>query len=495
MTPIFPRSPVRSNTVNFKKEYKSILKPVYLFAERKGVKLYLVGGILRDIILKREKLNPDFDFCIKSGAINFGSKLAKEIRAGFVVLDKEHGACRLVKKINNKVATLDFSDFRGKDLEEDLLHRDFTINTFALELKGLFSKKASEAQLIDLHGASEDLKEGIIRIANKTSFDEDPLRVLRAFSLSAIFGFKIEPKTVSLIKIKTAKLSEVSFERLRDEIFKILGSKDSFGQISAMDDLGIIKVLFPEFNPMRGLKQGPYHHLNVWKHSLETLKQLEVLLYSLRSNKAIQDYLDEPICAERTRRSLLKLGCLLHDTGKPEALRRRAGKTIFHGHERIGSDIAEEIARRFKLSNDELQSLSRMVFWHLRPGYLADKEKPTPRAVFRYFRDAGKDGLSILLLSMADQRSTRGPLTSDESRKQHERVVLKLIKEYFRRQEEKERLIPVINGNDLIKKFKLEPSPLIGKILAEIEEQQAIGKIKNKTEALKKAALMVKNDK
>jgi len=481
-----------SHIINLKAEYKDILKAVHLFAKRQKVELYLVGGILRDILLKREKPSLDFDFCIKRGAINFAGKLAKEIKAGFVILDREHGACRLVKRKGEKCVTFDFSDFRGKDLENDLLHRDFTINTLALGLNEVFSKKSSGVELVDFHGAVKDLKAKVIRVANKDSLDEDPLRIMRAFSLSAIFGFRIEPKTLALIRKKAAKLSAVSSERVRDELFKVLDCGDSFAHIVQMDKLGVIKVIFPEFDPMRALKQGPYHHLDVWKHSLETLKQLEELLYSLRSNSSMQAYLDECISADRRRRQLLKLAAFLHDTGKPEALRRREGKTIFHGHERIGSDIAEEIARRLKLSNDELQSLSRMVFWHLRPGYLADSEPPTERAVFRYFRDTGKDGLNILLLSMADQRSTCGPLTSQESREQHERVVLKLIKRYFKRQEEKE-LPHLINGNDLIKKFKLEPSPLIGKILAEVEELQAIGKIKNKTEALKAAARMVKN--
>ena len=99
-----------------KTEYRNILRPVYLFAEKSGVKLYLVGGILRDILLKREKSSLDFDFCLKKGAISFGSKLAREIRAGFVVLDKEHAACRLVKRAGTRTYTLDFTDFRGRDL-------------------------------------------------------------------------------------------------------------------------------------------------------------------------------------------------------------------------------------------------------------------------------------------------------------------------------------------------------------------------------------------
>jgi hypothetical protein len=131
-----------------------------------------------------------------------------------------------------------------------------------------------------------------------------------------------------------------------------------------------------------------------------------------------------------------------------------------------------------------------MVLWHLRPGYLADNQEITPRAIFRYFRDAGKECVSILLISIADQRATKGPLTSKTSRIHHEKVSLGLIKEYFKRKKEKKPL-RLITGDDLIKKFKLAPSPLIGKILQELEELQAIGKIKSKKAALDRAKQII----
>jgi putative nucleotidyltransferase with HDIG domain len=210
-----------------------------------------------------------------------------------------------------------------------------------------------------------------------------------------------------------------------------------------------------------------------------------------RKDKEMHDYLEEEVCADRKRRALMKLGALLHDIGKPQARRRKEGKTMFHGHERIGSDITEAIARRLKLSNDELAALEKMVFWHLRPGYLADNLNISARAKFRYFRDTAQEGVSTLLVSIADQRSTRGPLTTDESRITHEKVCFNLIREYFRRQKEK-KLPRLFNGDDLIKTFKLQPSPLIGRILSEIEELQAIGKIKTKNEALVAAKKLIK---
>lgn len=475
----------------FKLSQHNLLRVILGFAKRRKIRLYLVGGILRDILLNREKANIDFDFCLKKNAIGFTQKLAKELKAGFVVLDKEHGACRLVKRIKDKVYTLDFTDFRGRDLKEDLLHRDFSINSFALDLEDVFINQNPQESIIDPYRGRQDLKSKIIRAVNEKAFDEDPLRILRAFSLSAIFGFRIEKDTLKLIRAKRDKLAKVSSERIRDELFKILDRPNSYEYLVELDKLKILRNIIPEIEIMRGVKQGPYHHLDVWQHTLETVRQLENLLGGLKRNKEVSDYLNEDISSERKRRALIKLGALLHDIGKPQAMFREDGKTKFHGHERVGLEITQDITKRLRLSNDELESLKKMVLWHLRPGYLADNEEITPRATFRYFRDTAQEGASTLLISIADQRATRGPLTSRKSRLHHEKVVLGLIKEYFRKKKEK-KLPRFISGDDLINKFKLEPSPLIGKILREIEELQAIGKIKNKKEALQAARIYVK---
>ncbi len=473
----------KQENYSLRQEDLGILKAVSDFAGKKGVELYIVGGYLRDIILKREKENPDIDFCLKKDAISFGRMLSKVVKAGFVVLDKEHGCCRLVKRIKDKLYTLDFTDFRGKDLEDDLLHRDFAINSFAVELGEAVKRGNFKDIFIDPYGGLKDIKAKAIRIVHKGNFDEDPLRILRAFSLACIFNFKIEANTLKLAKLKKDKLSTVSQERIRDEFFKILDTVVAFDYLRMMDDLGILKLIMPEIEIMRGVKQGPYHHLDVLKHSFETVRQLEIIIQEYKRNNDVKGYLNKVISAPRKRQALIKLGAFLHDIGKPQTMRRMKGKTIFHGHERQGAYIAKIIAKRLKLSNDELDSLNKMVFWHLRPGYMADSEDLSQRAKFRFARDTAGESISVLLLSLADQRATRGPLTSDESRLQHETVVSGLIKEYFKKQKEK-KLPRLLNGDDIIKKFRLMPGPLIGKILSEVEEGQAAGEVKNKTEAL-----------
>ncbi len=478
----------------FAEKEKETLKPIYNFAKARKVKLYLVGGALRDLILNRRKDNPDFDFCLKRSAISFGSALAKKLKTGFVILDEEHAACRLVKKIEGKYYTFDFTDFRAQTLENDLLHRDFTINSLALSLSDVFLGQDLNALIIDPYSGRADLINKIIRVTHKNSFKEDPLRILRAFSFSCMLGFVLSKETKLLVNKDKQKISSVSSERIRDELFKVFDSNQAYAALVTLDKLKILEMIFPEIKSMRKIGQGPYHHLDVWQHTLETLRQFEILLGEADKDIQVKEYLDEQVSSLRKRSSLIKLACILHDVGKPAAMRREKKKIIFHGHERVGLEITRIISRRLKLSNDECHCLERIVLCHLRPGYLADNINPSERAIFRYFRDTGTDALAVLLLSLADQRATKGPLTTALSRTRHEKTVKALIGRLLKKKDEKK---PgrFLNGNDVMRKFKLPASPLIGKVLSELEEAQAVGKIKNKEEAFQLAAKIIKKRK
>ncbi|MFH1578218.1 MAG: HD domain-containing protein [Candidatus Omnitrophota bacterium] len=465
-----------------------ILRLILKFSQSKNVRLYIVGGFLRDIVLGRSKINPDIDFALKKNAIKFAALLARHLKAGFVILDKANGCARLVKKTPDKVYTLDFTDFRGEDLSKDLGKRDFSINALAVGLEEFL--KDSDYRLIDFYQGLNDLKTKVIKALNQKVFDDDPLRILRTFSLSCILGFKIEPKTLKLAVRKKGKLKGVSFERIRDELFKILTSPKGYQFLVQLDGYKIAELIFPEIKAMRKLAQGPYHHLDVWQHTLETIMHLERIIKNSSRNPEIRDYLNQGISSGRRRRELIKLAGLMHDIGKPKTLRIEKGKVKFHGHERLGAHMFEGVAKRLKLSNHEAAIIKKMIFLHLRPGYLADGAVLTRRARFRFFRDAAGEAVSVLLISLADQRATKGPLATAESRRRHERVVRRLIKEYFQKSQE-QKPTRLVNGNDLIKRFRLEPSPLIGRILSEIEELQAIGKIKTKKQALSRAKKLI----
>ncbi|MFA5117667.1 MAG: HD domain-containing protein [Candidatus Omnitrophota bacterium] len=487
-------------------DHKEIFKKISALAENKNIKLYLVGGVLRDALLGRKKDNPDIDFCLRKGAINFGRLAASELKSGFVVLDRIHGCARVVYKYRRPdgaggICTLDFTDFRGKTLEEDLLHRDFTINSLALELGALLSRmekrrlsgKAFAAMLLDPYHGIEDLRARVIRLVNKRGYDEDPLRILRAFSLSAIFEFAIDKETLRRAIVKRKKLSAVSPERVRDELFKVFSSHRAYESLVSLEKNKLLELIVPEIKPLQKLDQGQYHHLDVLGHTLETVKHLELIFQEFRRRARIHGFLNEEISSGRRRYALMILAALLHDVGKPRTLRVRDSKIMFHGHERVGAFMAEDISVRLKLSNDETRRLKQIIFAHLRPGYLADSS-PSERARFRFFRDTASEALSVLLISLADQRATSGPQATAQSRLNHERLVQRLIRVYCAKKDTAPAL-RLVDGNDIMRRFTLEASPLIGSVLSELQELQAIGKIKTREEALRAAAALVKHSK
>jgi poly(A) polymerase len=178
--------------------------------------------------------------------------------------------------------------------------------------------------------------------------------------------------------------------------------------------------------------------------------------------------------------------------GKPETFRIESGKVQFHGHERLGAALTGAIAFRLKLSSEELRILKRIVFLHLRPGYLVTNSLLTAKAKFRFFRDSGDDAGSILILALADERSTRNYLLLEKIRLKYEKLIPRLLKEYFIKHKD----IPavrLVDGNDIMRRLKLAPSPLIGKVLRHLEELQAIGRVKTKEFALKAAEAFIKN--
>jgi len=449
-------------------------------ARRAKKEIYLVGGFWRDMALGRGREAWDLDFCLPRGALRFGRDVARSVGAPFVVLDQERGCGRLVWKDagRGRTVTFDFIDFRGKDLRQDLQRRDFTINALAWRLP------LSQNRLVDPFGAQQDLSRGVIRMIGRRAFEEDPLRILRAYSLSALLGFKIEAQTLRCARRQAPLLRRVAGERLREELFKVLSVPEATRFLKAMDEAGVLKEVIPQVRLMHHVKQGGYHHLDVWEHTLETVRKLEELLTKKRpADPELAAYLDEPMAGDRRRYQLMKLAALLHDVGKPEAYEVKAGKTMFHGHERIGRVISKDVTRRLKLATREQTALDTMIFWHLRPGYLADNKVLTRRAVYRYFRDTGAEAVSVLLIAVADQRATRGPLASVSSRRRHEKVAFGLTRRYFAMQKE-EPFVRLINGDDLIRRLKLKPGPIFSRILTAVEEAQVEGRVTTKREAL-----------
>ncbi len=452
--------------------------------------LWLVGGFLRDFYLKDMPQSFDFDFIVSSRARFLAECFSRKKKARCIVLDEEEKTYRVILKKKNGIYTYDFAQRRGSCLKDDLLSRDFSVNTLALPMTG---KK--EDRIIDISGAAQDLKRKKIRALSCKNIRNDPLRILRAFSLATRLGMKIEKKTLTMLCREKKGLGLVSAERINEELFKILDNDYSYQTIRLMSEKRILDEIIPQVTACRGVYQGRYHHLDVWNHSLETLRCLELLYRrKLRNRGEIASYLDQELAGGRTVLQIIKLACLFHDLGKPIAKKIKKLKTIVYTHEKIGAQISGEIAEKLKMSAREKDCLQKLVFWHLRPGYLADTRKPSPRSLYRFFRDTDSYGGAVIILSLADWRATRGPLTDARRRARHERIMLSLLEQYFLRQTQPEAK-PLLNGYDLMKRFKLTPGPFIGQILEKLREEQAMDNISTRKEAYALARTIIDKEK
>lgn len=460
------------------------IKNIREISKKKKIKIYLVGGCWRDYLLEKDVT--DFDFAVSCDAIGTARTFTKTIRGAFVLLDEEHGCARVVRKEKGMIFTFDFADFRAETLKKDLRHRDFTVNTLCVDIDAIDTETKLSDILIDSKAGLRDLKAKKIKMTVGGVFKEDSLRLVRAFSLQAELDFSIEKKTLERIKKDRDSLKGIAYERIRDELFKICVSKNAAVNFKNMAKVGLLERIIPQITVMYHVTQGGYHHLDVWAHSLMTVAELEGVLREFENHQEIGPYLKESLGADRSRLALMKLAALVHDIGKPQTRKKEKGKTSFHGHERVGAEIIKNISDLLKLSTREKHALEDMVLWHLRPGYLSNFDNPTPRAVFRYFRDTKEEGISILLLSLADQRATRGPMTTKKDQAHHEKIIRSLLRHCLEKKKERP-LVRLINGNDLIKKLKLTPSPVFSKILSAVEEKQAMGEITTKDEALKLA--------
>ncbi len=450
-------------------------------ARARGTAVHLVGGFLRDALLGRRSL--DCDFAVAEDALGLARAFSRKVRGAFVLLDAERACARVVVKGPEETRVFDFAAFRAASFAADLRHRDFTINTLYLPVRSL-TERSVPADARDRTGGLVDLRRRRLRMVGPAAFREDPLRLLRAFSLQASLGFRIEKETLRRIRADRAGLCGTARERIREELFRILGSPRAAATLRAMDRVGLLEIVIPEIRMMDRVRQGGYHHLDLWPHSLETVAQLERIVHTWDpGDEAFHAYLREPV-GGCPRLSLIKFAALLHDVGKPETRRASGGRFTFHGHEHVGARIVRAVARRNKLSTRQRHMIEHLVRRHLRPGFLANFKRPSARAFFRYFRDTGEEAAAVALLAMADQRATRGPLTTEEHQRRHEAVCRELIRRHFTPESPERRRPRLITGHDLIRELHLTPGPRFAEILGTVEEQQALGRVRTRAEAL-----------
>ncbi|MDP8253637.1 MAG: HD domain-containing protein [Candidatus Kaelpia aquatica] len=454
------------------------IEDLYQFLDNSEI--YLVGGFLRDLILGKKRDSLDFDFASSGDVKLISKKFAESIGGSWVSLDDFNRIYRVVVR-EDPVVQYDFSTLRGDGIEEDLKSRDYTINALGLKVE---KKDLDTKNLIDPCGGLDDLDKKIVRVISEDNLLSDPLRILRGMSIASYLDFAIEPLSYALLKKHSGLIKSIAGERISFELFRLFKGSSSYKHVQTLHELGVLSIILPGWAGLSSPDPGPYHHLPVDLHSIESLKQFESLLEYLADNSRVQDYLNEKIRENRRRVEILKLAILLHDIGKgPAYFIDSDDKIRFTGHEKLGREMVDEVALKLKLSKKESTMISDMVYYHLRPGCLIECIHESKKAKFRYFRDTASEAASVMLLSIADKSATCGELSDLDDIANHKEVLLDLIEEYFDKGEE---IIPpkLIDGNDVMEALKIEPSRKVGQILKEIQERQALGEIKTREDAI-----------
>ncbi len=336
--------------------YKFVLESLREFSTSERP-VYIVGGAVRDGLLDRPV--HDMDFVLPGETRHLAQQVAARLNGALYILDEDRHTTRVVLdqaelpggRAGDRFL-LDFATFRAGDLVGDLWDRDFTINAMAFDL-------AHPDQLIDPTGGLGDLRAGLIRACSPASFSNDPIRILRAVRQALGLGFHLDPESLQLMRTAVPLLPQISAERLRDELFKILDGSNVALAIRILDRLGALAYVLPELEGLKGISQSPPHTLDVWEHTLSTIQYLEQLLQPLvgrfqeetvadltvgsavlwlgRFRDHFEEHFNQVLVPERTTRSLLFLSTLYHDVEKPATRETTpGGKIRFLGHQDRG---------------------------------------------------------------------------------------------------------------------------------------------------------------
>ncbi|MCK5847165.1 MAG: HD domain-containing protein [Bacteroidales bacterium] len=447
---------------------KKYIRQICKSANSLDLRVFIIGGWVRDMLLFRE--STDMDFVVEGSGIAVAEDVAKKLKAHLAIF-KNFGTAMVKFKDKNESIELEFVGARKESyrrdsrkpiiedgsLQDDQERRDFTINAMAIEIT-----EPQKFDIIDPFGGISDLENRIIKtpLDADITFSDDPLRMLRAIRFATQLNFTIEKETFDAIARNKDRLEIISTERITTELNKIILSPEPSYGFNLLDEAGILDIIFPEFTALKGIetREGKSHKDNFY-HTLEVLDNI-----SLHTNNLY-----------------LRWAAILHDIGK--APTKRFIKSIgwtFHGHEFVGSKMVPILFNRFKLPmNEKMRYVQNLVRLHLRPISLVENTV-TDSAIRRLLFEASDSIDDLMTLCHADITSKNEKKVKQYHRN-FEQVQVKIIE-----LEEKDKLRnwqPPIDGDVIMKTFDITPCRAIGDIKTAIREAIIDGEIENNYEA------------
>ncbi|MBI2028337.1 MAG: HD domain-containing protein [Candidatus Levybacteria bacterium] len=431
-----------------------------------GFDVYLVGGCVRNLLLKK----PVKDWDMTTNATP--EQILELFLDGFY--DNKFGTVGIPIEVGNKKMVVEITTFRtekgysdrrrpdsvrwGKSIEEDLARRDFTINAIALQLPSFAQGKPQNFEIIDPYNGQNDIKLKIVRAVGdpKIRFKEDALRLMRAVRIATDHSFTIEEKTWQEIISDAKLITNISGERIRIELLRILASGSPYEGVMLLKNAGLLTFILPEIIEGIGISQarpGRHHVDDVFTHNLLSLRFCPS---------------EDPV---------VRFATLLHDVGKPKVRGfDEQGFVIFHNHEIAGSRIAKAICERLKFSRQDRDKTVNLIRWHM---FTVD-EKITDAAIRRFIRRVGVENVKDMMDLRIGDRLGGGTQTAESWR-------LKLFK---KRIEDQLKPLPfsindlAIDGNDIMGELNIKPSPKVGEILQKLFEEVDEDLSKNNREYL-----------
>ncbi len=443
-------------------------------AEEKKVEAYIVGGFVRDLILQREK--NEIDFLIIGDGTEFASSFAKKLRVDKISIFKNYGTSHFkfenydlefvgarkesyTKESRNPVVT-------AGTFEDDIKRRDFTINTLAISIN-----KKNFGEIVDTFNGFKDIENKIIKtpIDPEITFNDDPLRILRAFRFASQLNFTVDEEINNSANKLRERLKIISQERITDEFFKILSSPQPSVGLKLLFYSGVMEIIFPEIANLSGVDQRKdYHHKDVFLHTCQVVDNI----------------------SRATDNVWLRFAALVHDIAKPQTKRFVEGTGwTFHGHEEIGARMMKDIFVKLKLPFNKIEYIEKLVRLHLRPIALA-KEEVTDSAIRRLIVSAGEDLEDLITLCRADITS-KNPGKVSKYLDNYERVMKKVWEV-----EEKDKLRAFqspVRGEIIMEVCNLKPSKKVGEIKTAIEDAILDGMIGNNYDEAYRYLLSIKD--
>ena len=435
--------------------------------------IYLVGGAVRDFLSDNEIFDRDLIVTDEDAGV-FARKVADFFGGVFIPLDEENKIYRVV--LSDKQNYLDITNPAGSSLVKDLTRRDLTINAVAINIRS--------GEIVDLFGGIEDFQNRIIRGICDENFIDDPLRMLRIFRFHSVLGFDIDDSLVSVVRNNSELVLKPAKERVEYELMKLFNGLYVPQALLKMDESQVLELLFPFVRELKRVPPNAHHHLDLFNHSIETIRQLDILFEN--SCDEVKNHLLKVDFGGFSRLAHLRLACFMHDIGKFSTwtIEEDTGRHRFIKHEDTGSKMAEKFLKSMCFSNRQISYITYIIKNHMYPAAVVSSPELSEKVMMRYIRKSEDNAIDNILIAQADRLSARGPEVSDEMVKNNIEGLNNLLEYYLKIKDTLKPLPKLLDGNEVMKILNIKPSKRLGEIMEALHEAQISGDVLTKEDAV-----------